>query len=164
MNKNCTPVFPENYFSKYCPQLNPTCSVEGCTNFARYAVENLCINHYNQWRNSGKIKTVTPYGKPMYNKKGGYVYVNKRGENGRRMVAHRVLMEDFLGRPLKPKENVHHKNGIKDDNRLENLELWTRSQPAGQRVQDKIDWAIDFLTQYGFSVKGKSTLKGNENE
>jgi len=74
-------------------------------------------------------------------------------ENGR-IREHVYFMSEHLGRPLKKGENVHHKNGVRDDNRLENLELWSTWQPPGQRVKDKIVWCIEFLSLYGYKVEG----------
>ena len=57
-------------------------------------------------------------------------------------------MERSLGRQLRREETVHHKNGMRSDNRPENLELWSCWQPSGQRVEDKVNWAIELLTLY----------------
>ena len=57
-------------------------------------------------------------------------------------------MSEYLGRALLDHENVHHKNGNTFDNRLENLELWSKAQPSGQRVVDKLEWALELIRTY----------------
>jgi len=69
------------------------------------------------------------------------------------VAEHRLVMSEHLGRPLKEHENVHHKAGKRDDNRIENLELWTTAQPSGSRVEDKIKWAKRFLESYGYKIQ-----------
>jgi hypothetical protein len=67
---------------------------------------------------------------------------------GSYVFEHIVVIERLLGRPLQRDESVHHRNGIRDDNRPENLELWVSAQPSGVRVTDALAWALTVVDRY----------------
>jgi hypothetical protein len=83
----------------------------------------------------------------------GYLMVllpgHPRAKTGGKYVFEHILVaEEMLGRPLYPNETVHHRNGVRDDNRPENLEIWTKPQPAGIRASDALAWAREILERY----------------
>lgn len=79
----------------------------------------------------------------------GYVELRHSVHGARTaLLEHRFVMQQHIGRELLPEETVHHLNGVKDDNRIENLELWSSSHPYGQRVVDKVEWAVELLKRY----------------
>lgn len=98
----------------------------------------------------------------------GYILVDAKNHPYRnahnRVFEHRLVMEASIGRYLTPEETVHHKNGVRDDNRIENLELWCKSHHPGQRVVDQISWAMMILTSHGYEVRKKPRKTGLSNQ
>ena len=132
------------------------CSIKGCDK--KYEGKGFCKKHYDLNRRRGNPMAEPLWGKGSY--KNGYKLIFKPGYPGAyksdgRILEHRYIMEQHLGRSLQPHERVHHRNGIRDDNRIENLELWSTSHPPGQRVADKIKWAKEFLKFYENEEQGR---------
>jgi HNH endonuclease len=67
----------------------------------------------------------------------GYLAV---GHKGKVIRIHRAIVEKRIGRKLKPTETIHHKNGVRADNRSRNLELRVSYHGEGQRPVDLIRW------------------------
>lgn len=121
-------------------QEGQVCPVEGCGRAVQK--QGLCGGHYmRRWRGQpmdAPMVTLSPRGSGFTHHSGYRAYTI----NGKQVQEHRLVMEGILGRPLEPWENVHHKNGIRDDNRPDNLELWVVSQPSGQRPEDLVAWVV----------------------
>ena len=120
------------------------CTIEGCKNTHRMSF-GLCGLHYKRLKKTGEPTGLIYKG--FHIAPDGYVKVKDKKKN-KTVLQHRMIMEEYLGRDLLSTENVHHINGNRSDNRIENLELWNTCQPKGQRIPDKIKYALEILNQY----------------
>ena len=116
----------------------------------------ICIKKYIDKTKEKGYQKKTKKNSEGYLKKNGYKKISRVGHPNSDMCGkifeHTYVMSEFLGRPLKKKETIHHKNGIISDNRIDNLELFDSRHGPGQSVNEKIYWCIQFLNEYGYIV------------
>jgi hypothetical protein len=123
------------------------CSVDGCEK--EPVGKGYCSMHWQRVKKYGEPGRAEPYTTSevaerkrkhqWYLGNDGYIYTSRQGK---KVGQHRVVMERMLGRPLERWENVHHRNGRRGDNASANLELWVVPQPAGQRVEDLVEFVV----------------------
>ena len=125
------------------------CGRQGCKGFVKSPGQPYCDMHRSRMRRTGEPgppeQLIATDGAGSIDQHGYRVFRFGGWPNRTDIYEHRLVMEEHKGRPLEDWEHVHHKNGIRHDNRLENLELWAkwRRQPFGQRVTDLVAFVVE---------------------
>lgn len=132
-------------------RVKPLCSIDGCDR--PHDSLGLCGMHYQRLRKHGDPEKVSYFKGDGHLQRNGYRLLY-RPEHPNATVRgyvmeHVVVMSEALERPLEKDETVHHRNGVRYDNRLANLELWVSNHPKGQRVEDVVAWAHSIIARYG---------------
>lgn len=141
------------------------CTVDGCN--GKRTGAGYCSKHYQRWKAHGdplytkNKRRQNGDGKLWHKAPQGYIVRYEpdnlnAGPNGQ-VYQHRHVMSQVIGRPLARTENVHHINGDRSDNRPENLQLWSKAQPPGQRLQDKAVWCAEFLRDHFADIEALDT-------
>lgn len=149
--KSCTREFKPSSRHKDCPACRRKKKKTSCVDCGT-----LCQHESSR---CVRCNNKGMFGEKNGNWKGGR-YKNYRGYARAKMPEHPradkcgyvfehiIVMEAILGRHLVDGETVHHLNGVKDDNRPGNLELWIKPQPTGIRASDAVIWAQEVLELY----------------
>jgi hypothetical protein len=119
------------------------CTVDGCDRLRNHGSP-YCHLHRERLRRTGEVGPAQPMRvKGVVNPRSdGYRRLTL--PDGRRVLEHVHVMEQHLGRRLVAGENVHHKHGMRSENKIEDLELWFVMQPSGQRVTDLMEYIAEY--------------------